>query len=62
MNRFTGVSVLMLLPWAIVAHAATDATVEMAPAIEFPHVGVALSVPEGFQLQQPDEQQPVSNG
>ncbi len=56
MNRFTGVSVLMLLPWAIAAHAATDAAVEMAPAIEFPHVGVALSVPEGFQFQQPDEQ------
>lgn len=59
MNRFTGVSVLMLLPWAIAAPAATDAAVEMAPAIEFPHVGVALSVPEGFQLQQPDEQRLV---
>ena len=41
---------------AVPGFGADGETIKMDESVEFPHAGIALSLPEGFEFRQPAEQ------
>ena len=54
-----GLAVLAALAVSAAALGATRAEIPMSEPIEFPHAGIVLSVPAGFEFRQPAEQTDV---